>query len=199
MRDRAAGIARHDPTMMRRPRVSTISIRSSPGWAQRDEVCGVAAVGGLGTTTAGTKPSTNPASDRSARSVRRQARSWGAGDAVSPRGRGDEARTGQALEHDPDLLILRPAAAPAGLDDLKQPEGAVRMPVHTHCSQRQIACAARRPSPEAPRSRGISARHTSKKLERAALTFVESRLRRKVCCRLLEYCSLSHLLSDVIS
>jgi hypothetical protein len=73
----------------------------------------------------------------------------GAGDAVSARGRGDEARTGQALQHDLQLLILRPAAAPAGLDDLKPPKGAVRMPVHTHCSQRQIACAARRPSPEA--------------------------------------------------
>ena len=36
-------------------------------------------------------------------------------------------RAGQALQHDLQLFILRPAAAPAGLDDLKPPEGTVRL------------------------------------------------------------------------
>ena len=40
-------------------------------------------------------------------------------------------------------------AAPARLDDLKPPEGTVRMTVHTHCSQREEHRAARRPSPKA--------------------------------------------------
>src|SRR4051812_46087684 len=72
-----------------------------------------------------------------------------AGDPVSPRRRGYEAWAGQALQHDPGLLVLRPATAPARLDDLKPPEGTVRMTVHTHCSQREEHRAARRPSPKA--------------------------------------------------
>ena len=71
-----------------------------------------------------------------------------AGDTVSPRRRGDEARAGQALQDDPGLLVLRPAPAPARLDDLKPPKGTVRMTVHTHCSQREEHHAARRPSPD---------------------------------------------------
>ena len=55
--------------------LGTISIRSSPDLAQPNPVFGVTAVGGSGTITAGTKPGTGAASDRSARSVRRQARS----------------------------------------------------------------------------------------------------------------------------
>src|SRR5215207_5895040 len=63
-------------TITRRPRPSTISIRSSPDVAQPNPVFDVTPVGGSGTITAGTKPGTGPASDRSGRSVRRQARSW---------------------------------------------------------------------------------------------------------------------------
>ena len=73
----------------------------------------------------------------------------GAGDTVAARRRRDEARAGQALQNDPGLLVLRPAPAPARLDDLKPPEGTVRMTVHTHCSQREEHHAARRPSPDA--------------------------------------------------
>ena len=68
---------------------------------------------------------------------------------MAARRRGDEARAGQALQHDPGLLVLRPATAPARLDDLKPPEGTVRMTVNTHCSQREEHRAARRPSPKA--------------------------------------------------
>src|SRR4051794_13044037 len=136
------------PTITRRPRPSTISIRSSPDLAQLNPVFGVTAVGGSGTITAGTKPGTGAASDRSARSVR-PSQKLRAGDPVSPRRRGYEAWAGQALQHDPGLLVLRPATAPARLDDLKPPEGTVRMTVHTRCSQREEHRAARRPSPKA--------------------------------------------------
>src|SRR5215204_1564580 len=65
MRDKAAALT-PDPTMMRRPRASTISIRSSPAFAKLDAVCGVATLRGSGTITAGTKPGTGSASDGSA-------------------------------------------------------------------------------------------------------------------------------------
>ena len=67
---------------------------------------------------------------------------------MPPRCRRDKPRAGQALQHDPGLLVLRPATTPARLDDLKPPEGTVRMTVHTHCSQREEHPAARRPSPD---------------------------------------------------
>src|SRR5829696_5576985 len=59
------------------------------------------------------------------------------------------AMSGQALQDDPGLLVLRPATPTARLDDLKPPKGTARTAVHTHCSQRNEHRAARRPSPEA--------------------------------------------------
>ena len=137
------------PTMTRRPRASTISMRSSPGLAQRDALFGVAAVGRLGYNHGRHEARHRARQSFSLQGATTPSQKLRPRDAVAPRRRGDKARAGQALQHDPGLLVLRPAAAPPGLDDLKTPERAARMTVHTHCSQRQIGCAARRPSPEA--------------------------------------------------
>ena len=53
----------------------------------------------------------------------------------------------QALQHDAELLVLRPTPTTTGLNDLKALNAprTVRMAVHTHCSQRLATHPTRRP------------------------------------------------------
>ncbi len=71
------------------------------------------------------------------------------GYAVAPSGLRYEPRPPHALQHDPALLLVRPTTATPGLDDLKAPEGTVRMAVHTDSAQRFASDPARWPTPDA--------------------------------------------------
>ena len=65
-------------------------------------------------------------------------------------------RARHALENDPNLLVLGPAAPPVGLDDLQPVQRPERMTVHTRCSQRYRSHPARRSSPDGYLIREVS-------------------------------------------
>ena len=68
---------------------------------------------------------------------------------MPPRRRGDLARTGHALQHDPLLLALAPAATTPSLHHVQAPQDTVSMAVYTHSAQRFASLSARRPTPDA--------------------------------------------------
>lgn len=82
-------------------------------------------------------------------------------DPIPPRRRGDQARTGHALQHNPLLLSLAPAATTSSRHHVEAAQDTVSLAVHTHSAQRFASLSARRPTPDAffPASRGKERAH----------------------------------------